>query len=315
MILALGFFIGVFGALGITFFKEYLDHTFSNPHDISEKLGLQILGTIPIAEKSKQFLQIENQIDGQFYLPHDGVKFITDDSEKNENDTEMKGSEIQDTLKNDSGILEKNEIFDITLTKKKEKNKKVVHNGKIIAVTSSRSGEGVSTFSTYFASMLHNHLDKRVVIVDTNFEKPSIHKLLGGKLSPGLGEVLIKNNDLKIIQNNNIHGVDYIAAGRKTTNYMGSHRKKIINEILNDLRAQYDFIVLDTTPIWNGNNSKANGWESLSDGVILVVEAERVRWEVAKSSKERLENMNANILGAILNKRRFHIPEWLYRKL
>ena len=54
---------------------------------------------------------------------------------------------------------------------------------------------------------------------------------------------------------------------------------------------------------------------SLVDGVLLVVEAERVRWEVARRPIEQLTRANVHLLGAVLNKRRQHVPNWLYRTL
>jgi len=54
---------------------------------------------------------------------------------------------------------------------------------------------------------------------------------------------------------------------------------------------------------------------SLCDGVVLVVEAGSQRWEVVCKAKEQLLKWNANTLGVVLNKRRFPIPEWLYRTL
>ena len=51
------------------------------------------------------------------------------------------------------------------------------------------------------------------------------------------------------------------------------------------------------------------------DGVVLVVQAENTRWEVAQSAKERIEDENIKILGAVLNKRKMHIPGWAYKIL
>ena len=53
----------------------------------------------------------------------------------------------------------------------------------------------------------------------------------------------------------------------------------------------------------------------LADEVILVVEAERERMEVIKSTQEILAEAKANLTGIILNKRNFYIPKWLYKTL
>jgi len=51
------------------------------------------------------------------------------------------------------------------------------------------------------------------------------------------------------------------------------------------------------------------------DGVVLVVEAEKTRWQVVESLKEKIENSGGNILGMVFNKRRFYIPENIYRRM
>ena len=50
----------------------------------------------------------------------------------------------------------------------------------------------------------------------------------------------------------------------------------------------------------------------LVDGVVLVVEAEKTRWEVVSQAKRTLEESGGRILGAVLNRQRYHIPPALY---
>jgi len=52
-----------------------------------------------------------------------------------------------------------------------------------------------------------------------------------------------------------------------------------------------------------------------ADGVVLVVEADKTRWPVVESVKERILQHGGNVLGLVLNKRRYHIPEFVYRRL
>ena len=51
------------------------------------------------------------------------------------------------------------------------------------------------------------------------------------------------------------------------------------------------------------------------DGVLLVLEAERMRVQVVERAKQLFAQSRVNLLGAVLNKRRMHIPGWLYRRL
>jgi len=75
----------------------------------------------------------------------------------------------------------------------------------------------------------------------------------------------------------------------------------------------YSFVVVDIPPLNEGIASLRLGGPL--DAVILVIETEKVRWEAARWGLELLQGANANILGAVLNKRRLHIPEWIYRRL
>ena len=79
------------------------------------------------------------------------------------------------------------------------------------------------------------------------------------------------------------------------------------------MRKPYRFILVDM-PATSDMSSTAR-MASKCDGVILVVEAEHLRWEVVQREKEQLEKWHANIVGVVLNKRRFPIPGWLYRAL
>jgi Mrp family chromosome partitioning ATPase len=51
------------------------------------------------------------------------------------------------------------------------------------------------------------------------------------------------------------------------------------------------------------------------DGVVLVVHAEKTRWEVAQRVKEHLEMANTNILGVLLNKKKYVIPKFIYNRM
>lgn len=79
------------------------------------------------------------------------------------------------------------------------------------------------------------------------------------------------------------------------------------------LRASYDTIVVDMPPL---STSRAGlGIASRCDGVVIVLEAEKSRAPVAQALISSLRSVHANVLGTVLNKRRFHVPTALYRLL
>jgi len=80
-----------------------------------------------------------------------------------------------------------------------------------------------------------------------------------------------------------------------------------------ELREVFDYVLIDAPAF--GSNSDAVMLGQMSDGVILVVEANCTRRETARMAKETFEGARVKLLGAILNNRTFPIPEALYRML
>ncbi|MEE8429110.1 MAG: hypothetical protein V3S33_06370 [Gammaproteobacteria bacterium] len=83
-------------------------------------------------------------------------------------------------------------------------------------------------------------------------------------------------------------------------------------EVLDELRKQYDLILLDALPFFRGEESRMVC--KIADDVLVVIEAEQSRRPQTHAMVESLRTMGCPILGAVLNKRRFHIPRWAYER-
>jgi Mrp family chromosome partitioning ATPase len=83
--------------------------------------------------------------------------------------------------------------------------------------------------------------------------------------------------------------------------------------IIDEFKKHFELLVIDLPAATDFNGSILLA--SQLDGVILVVEAERADGRVALQIKRQLENADVNLLGVVLNKRRQHVPGWLYRML
>lgn len=83
--------------------------------------------------------------------------------------------------------------------------------------------------------------------------------------------------------------------------------------ILDALRQHFNLILIDAPPL--GVSSSAVLLSSASDGVVLVVEAEKTRWQAIKHGMNQIAAQRGNVLGIILNKQRHYIPDFIYRKL
>jgi Mrp family chromosome partitioning ATPase len=79
------------------------------------------------------------------------------------------------------------------------------------------------------------------------------------------------------------------------------------------LQAEFDWVILDGPPVTQYPD--AASLVAAAGGAVLVLRAEHTRWEVADEARRVLENSGVDILGAVLNRRKYHIPGFIYRKL
>lgn len=147
--------------------------------------------------------------------------------------------------------------------------------GKVLQFMSTQEGEGTTTLCRAFASVVTVRLKKSVLFIESPAVRPSSDP-----------------------------------ADASLASALYSPR---MHELLQHLRHHYDFVIIDAAAATASSNGFALARHV--DGVILVVEAEYTRWPVVQNFKDRLVSSDANILGVVLNKRRYYIPSFLYKRL
>jgi capsular exopolysaccharide synthesis family protein len=185
---------------------------------------------------------------------------------------------------------------------------------KSIVFSSAKHGEGTSTISAYFALSLNKEGDSRILAIDANLRNPVFHKVFGVQNGKGLAELLTNEMDINsAIQATSYRNLLVMSAGRCTQNPAHKFENKRLKGIIGELKAEFDFLIFDSAPILPYSDTQVLAPKL--DGVILIVKAEQTRWEVVQKAKEELEKSGAHILGAVLNQRHYHIPEFIYRRL
>ena len=177
----------------------------------------------------------------------------------------------------------------------------VDENLKTILITSAQQNEGKSTvisnLATTFASLEH----KRVLIMDCDLRNPSVHKMFKISNLYGLTDVLTGQKDIdKCIERTQIEGLDVLKVGKIPPNPSEMLQSKKMRDFMDIIKQHYDYIFIDAPPV--GIVTDAGILSQYADGTILLVGANEADIEASKIAKERLEGVNANILGAILNK-------------
>ena len=171
---------------------------------------------------------------------------------------------------------------------------------KTILFTSSQQNEGKTTIVSNLAVTFAN-LDKKVIIVDCDLRNPSVHKKFKIGNIYGVTDVLLEKKSFNsCVKETDVKNLDIITAGEIPFNPSEILSSKKMKEFINNLKEVYDYVFIDTPPI--GIVTDAGILSTYSDGVARVVGSGEVSIELAKVSVERLNKINANLIGVILNK-------------
>ncbi len=189
------------------------------------------------------------------------------------------------------------------------------HPIKAITITSSTHSEGKTITTINLAiSMARDLSNKSILLVDADLRRARISKYLGLKSEIGLADLV--SNGVAIdtaLLNIGIDNLTILPAGKIPHNpaeILGSQKLKTL---INQLKDKYDYIIFDSPPIIPVTDSGLLGAQT--DGVILVVQANRTQQGVVKHAEDLLKQAQAKLLGYILTNIQYHIPAYIYRYL
>lgn len=171
---------------------------------------------------------------------------------------------------------------------------------KVITITSSKQNEGKSTVLGNLAVSFAN-LEKKVLILDGDLRNPSVHRMFGLSNSHGVTDVLVDNKGfVECVHTTEIRNLNVLTSGKIPPNPSEMLSSRKMKTFIESLKEHYDYIFIDAPPI--GIITDAGIISTYSDGCILVAAAGESDIDMIKIAKERLEKVNANILGVVLNK-------------
>ena len=183
--------------------------------------------------------------------------------------------------------------------------------GCVLGVTSYNRREGVSTVAGNLTLALANKYSGKVLAIDANTAFPSLHKMLGVGVSPGLTDIMktcSAKDTLKQVNN-----IRVIPAGVGEESLTDGFMWERFKSLLAESKKRYDYTIIDIPALSQG--AFASKIATLCDGVIMVIESEQLRWEVAQDCRKQLADRNVKTIGAVLNKRRFYVPKWIYNAI
>ncbi len=186
---------------------------------------------------------------------------------------------------------------------------------KTLMVTSTAHGDGSSTTAVGLATALARDCKLKVLLIDVNLRSPSLHEVFKIEYDQGLFNLLTRRNYEKssIFRKKEYGDLYVIPSGGTHTGPLTLFESDRFDNFLKFVREKFSYVILDAPPVNGCAESRILGPKV--DGVILVIEAGKTRRQVAVQVKQELEDAGAKVLGVVLNKRKYYIPEWVYRRL
>ena len=159
---------------------------------------------------------------------------------------------------------------------------------------------------------LAENTTRSICIVDANFEHPSMHEALGLELSPGLRNAIGAESVAASATQISKHDLWFLSAGSKAGS-AGLFAAKGVQAVIGELKHDFDYVLVSAPPVLVSDRGLL--FARHCDGMLLVIQAHATRRESARTAKSVIENAGIKLFGAVLNNRRFPIPELLYRRL
>lgn len=174
-------------------------------------------------------------------------------------------------------------------------------------------GNGCSEIAASVAETLAVNANGDVCLVDANFRSQGPPELFGPN-HHGLTDALLQQAPIRSFVKPACDGrLWLLSSGARAWDSAHLLTSERLNARLTELRVEFKFVLVDAPPLTQ--YADAIGLGKISDGVVLVIEAESTRREAALAAVENLRSSSIPILGAVLNKRTFPIPEKIYSRL
>ncbi len=282
----IGLILGLGLGFGAAFMLDMLDKSMRSPEDVRRRTGLTVIGTIPNLEgshkhnpdkkhrkmpKQKQranpFAKDEAVLRSYLLLPNIGTKNPLVEAYRNLR-TDLQFVNVDEPLKK-------------------------------LMLTSATPGEG-KTQTTANLAISYSELGHNILIVDCDLRKPKQNQVFEVPRSPGLTDYLAREAPLAdIVKPTGILNLHVLPSGTTPPNpaeMLGSNK---MSQLIDEVEGMYDFILFDTPPLIAVSDAKILAPKIKN--VLVVIRSGKTNYLIIQDAKERLKNVGARLVGAVLN--------------
>ena len=169
---------------------------------------------------------------------------------------------------------------------------------RAIVVTSSVPGEGKSTTSGNLALSLAQSGNK-VLLVDCDMRKPSIHKKFKISNMSGTAELLLRKESFEDVANCYNENLTIITAGKIPPNPSEMLSSRAMTAFIKEMKKEFKYIILDTPPLQAVTDAQV--LSTKVDGVLLVVRAGSTKRDAVLNSVDLIKKVQGKVIGTVLN--------------
>ena len=186
--------------------------------------------------------------------------------------------------------------------------------GSAILVVGCVEREGATYVTTNLGRVLASTAGAPVLCLDGNFHDPAIARAFQATAGLGLADVYDNGRARDVsdlLRAGDVSNLYFLSTGKRRIAPVAFFDSSEFEALLGSLRRTFRFIVIDTAPLLKSPD--AIHLASHVDGVVLVVRYKHLKREVIRKGIEMIESINAPVIGAVLNRRKFAIPTLIYK--
>lgn len=267
---ATGGLVGLFLGIGVVMMLELLDKTLKTVDDVRNSLKYRMLGSIPQIDFGEHFE----------FQDHEKAKMV---------DQQLVTHDYAPTPIGEAyRSLRTNILFS-----------KSVGRVQTLVLTSMAPGDGKS-FTAGNLSITMAQQKSNTLLVDTDLRRGVLHNTFGLPKEPGFSNFLTGAAlPSEIISETHIPNLSLISCGSLIPNPSEMLGSVQLRRFIDEMRRRYDLIIFDTPPLNAATDAVVLGTQV--DGVVIVLRASKTKKDVARQKMELFDNVQAKVLGLILN--------------
>ncbi len=268
----MGATLGLVLAAGASYLLDMADKSFRSPEEIRRRLGLPIVGHTPFVPKALEPVVVHDAVGNAVELDSGLLAFHQPMSPEAE---AFRGIRTA--------------LFFSTQGQRHQ----------IIQVTSPNMGDGKTTLITNLAVSIAQ-TGRKVLLVDADLRRPRVHRAFGLAGKVGLAEVIGGTCELEeVIQSTVVPNLSVLPCGRRPSNPAELLTAPRFEDILDDLRSAFDFVLVDTPPLLAVSDPCIVA--PRIDGLLMTIRVSKNGRPAAERARDLLTGLKVNCLGLVVN--------------